>query len=458
MTDSNTLREDKLKRFAGWQLGSDPEIQVPNLVSNHLTTGLLKYIHTTGRYASGINLFEKLRTRDIEISSLLARVLLSADEEVQAVKLLHDAVQELPMDYSLLECQAEFCKTKGRPDLALDCAKRSVIAAPSEFCTWVRLAETYVSLEQWDLALLTLNSCPMFTSQDKDAPQMPEPSRVVLPILADCMLDEIDEGPSANDIEMIHPSLRKLHAASYKGTFHKAYSLLTEITTKIGWDQLLKIRSLVFVMEEEYRSEKQTGGNQGAAINGNASTTALRRTSSPNVDGNGQKPDEETDEGDQSSKISGTTAQEVEPNGPTNGATKAAEESIEKPEHTVASEVVKAGSEDVSSWSLYIQRYSNRAANPHSSQIHRTTITHSFRTSVCASGGSTTSSWCCTKTCASTRSGGPTWPNANNNPSTTRNRPRNGRSSASWQKGCIIPPKRSRRTSHACGFASPRRP
>jgi Chs5-Arf1p-binding protein BUD7/BCH1 len=45
--------------FNGWQLGSDPEIQVPNLVSNHLTTGLLKYIHTTGRYASGINLFEK---------------------------------------------------------------------------------------------------------------------------------------------------------------------------------------------------------------------------------------------------------------------------------------------------------------------------------------------------------------------------------------------------------------
>ena len=82
----------------GWQLGSEPEIQVPNLVSNHLTTGLLSYIHTTGRYASGINLFEKLRDRDTEVSSLLARVLLAADEEVQAVKLLHDAITELPMD------------------------------------------------------------------------------------------------------------------------------------------------------------------------------------------------------------------------------------------------------------------------------------------------------------------------------------------------------------------------
>jgi hypothetical protein len=73
---------------------------VPNLVSNHLTTGLLSYIQTTGRYASGINLFEKLRSRDPEISSLLARVYIEADEEVRAVQLLHEAIQDLPMDCS----------------------------------------------------------------------------------------------------------------------------------------------------------------------------------------------------------------------------------------------------------------------------------------------------------------------------------------------------------------------
>jgi hypothetical protein len=106
---------------------------VPNLVSNHLTTGLLSYIHTTGRYTSGINLFEKLRSRDPEISSLLARVYIEADEEVKAVQLLHEAIQDLPMDYSLLDCQAEFCNKKGRGDLALEIAKRSVVSAPSEF-------------------------------------------------------------------------------------------------------------------------------------------------------------------------------------------------------------------------------------------------------------------------------------------------------------------------------------
>ncbi|KAF2852226.1 chaps-domain-containing protein [Plenodomus tracheiphilus IPT5] len=322
--------------FQGWQLGSDPEIQVPNLVSNHLTTGLLSYIHTTGRYTSGINLFEKLRTRDPEISSLLARVYIEADEEVQAVQLLHEAIQELPMDYSLLDCQAEFCNKKGRGDLALEIAKRSVVSAPSEFGTWARLAEIYVSLEQWDLALLTLNSCPMFTYQDKDAPRMPEPQRVFLPIMPEAMCDEIEDS-NLDDIELVHPTLRKLHAAGFKGTFLKAYALLTEITKKIGWDQLLKIRSQVFVMEEEYRHEKTT---THAPHSRSASTTALRAPS-PNTlaQPNGHGEVEERTSTDAASTNGESSAA-------ASAAVTAVQDSLEKPGHTVAAEIVKAGSED----------------------------------------------------------------------------------------------------------------
>ena len=337
-------------KIPGSQLGSDPEIQVPNVVSNHLTTGLLNYVHTTGRYTSGINLFEKLRTRDIEVSSLLARVLISADEEVQAVKLLHDAISEIPMDYSLMDCQAEFCKNKGRLDWALECAKRSVTAAPSEFGTWAKLAEIYVGLEQWDLALLTLNSCPMFTYQDKDAPRMPEPARVMLPVLPESMLDEIDDSQQSYDAEMVHPSLRKLHAASYKGTFLKAYSLLTEITAKIGWDQLLKIRSQVFVMEEEYRSEKQTVVGSGAASTHNASTVALHSPSprtngiTPAQDGSEEEQGEQNGDAARAATTSTTTAEE-NVNGPRSAALEA-EESIGKPNHTISSEEVKSGNEE----------------------------------------------------------------------------------------------------------------
>ncbi len=350
--NTNFCEGQLAKALAGPQLGSEPEVQVPNLVSNHLTTGLLNYIHTTGRYTSGINLFEKLRTRDNEVSSLLARVLVSADEEVQAVKLLHDSVSELPMDYSLLECQATFCQSKGRLDWALECAKRCVTAAPSEFGTWAKLAEIYVGIEQWDLALLTLNSCPMFTYQDKDAPRMPEPARILLPVLPESMLDEIDESQQAYDSEMVHPSLRKLHAAGYKGTFLKAYSLLTEITAKIGWDQLLKIRSQVFVMEEEYRSEKQTGGTQSVSTQ-NASTVALH-SPSPKINGASTTPtDDDTNDteaqpdDEESSMTTGTTAVAEESNGPGSSILEA-DNSIEKPNHTITSEEVKSGNEDVS--------------------------------------------------------------------------------------------------------------
>lgn len=300
-----------------------------------------------------MNLFEKLRTRDAEISSLLARVLISADEEVRAIALLHEAIQQLPMDYSLLDVQASFCKSKGRGDLALECAKRSITAAPSEFGTWARLAEIYVYLEEWQLALLTLNSCPMFTYQDKDTPRIPEPgARVLLPVLPDSMLDEInDDAPG--DVELVHPTLRKLHAASYKGTFLKAYSLLTEIAAKIGWDQLLKIRSQVFVMEEEYRSEKMGGSQEPHSRN--SSMAMLRGTPNASVNGISNKeqqdsgPDSITN-GDDGSVTPGMSTNETHAETEVNDTQ--SEKAIEKPEQSVTSEVAKSGSEDVGNPSL----------------------------------------------------------------------------------------------------------
>lgn len=212
------------------------------------------------------------------------------------------------MDYSLLDTQAEFCNRKGRGDLALEVAKRAVISAPSEFGTWARLAEIYVAMEQWDLALLTLNSCPMFTYQDKDAPRLPEPQRVSLPLAAETVCDEIDDAGASPESDMVHPTLRRLAAGSYRGTFHKAYMLLTEVTKKIGWDQLLKIRSQVFVMEEEYRSEKQAGGGSR-----NASTVALRGTDTPQPNGNESEGDEHAEPSQQPNGEPSIASSHIEP-------------------------------------------------------------------------------------------------------------------------------------------------
>jgi hypothetical protein len=51
--------------------------------------------------------------------------------------------------------------------------------------------------------------------------------------------------------------LLRLPAAALHGTFLQAYALLTKLAAKVGWDELLRARSDVFVMEEEYRKAKE---------------------------------------------------------------------------------------------------------------------------------------------------------------------------------------------------------
>jgi Chs5-Arf1p-binding protein BUD7/BCH1 len=57
----------------GWQLGSDPEVQVACPTANHLVTGLMKYFGDSSRYGQVANLFEKLSTREPEVNALLAK-------------------------------------------------------------------------------------------------------------------------------------------------------------------------------------------------------------------------------------------------------------------------------------------------------------------------------------------------------------------------------------------------
>lgn len=57
----------------GWQLGSDPEIQVATNVTNHLTAAVMKYFTDSFRLERAANLFEKMSDREPEIAALLAR-------------------------------------------------------------------------------------------------------------------------------------------------------------------------------------------------------------------------------------------------------------------------------------------------------------------------------------------------------------------------------------------------
>ncbi|CAG8500483.1 6553_t:CDS:10, partial [Ambispora leptoticha] len=240
--------------FKGYQLGSDPEIQVANVVSNHLTAGIMKYFSQNFRFGPAVNLFEKYILFYPEVAALLAQSYIGMDEEIKGVNILYDALKQNAMSYPLLHVQADFLLTKGRTEYALKLAKQAVNSAPSEFVTWAKLTEVYIELDDYESALLTLNSCPMFTYNERDMHRMPTPAKTHLPIkteIANAGLDE-DNGRD-NEVDV---ALLRLPAPSLRGTFAKAYSLLTRLVSKIGWDELLKCRSSVFVMEEEYRLQK----------------------------------------------------------------------------------------------------------------------------------------------------------------------------------------------------------
>jgi len=70
--------------FKGWQLGSEPEIQVATVVSNHLTSGLMKYFGDSFRYGPAVNLFEKLVVKDGEVACLLAQSYLGMSKSLLA--------------------------------------------------------------------------------------------------------------------------------------------------------------------------------------------------------------------------------------------------------------------------------------------------------------------------------------------------------------------------------------
>ena len=58
----------------------------------------------------------------------------------------------------------------------------AVIYAPSEYQTWATLTDIYIDINDFESALLALNSCPMFTYCERDAQRMPAPARTHLPL------------------------------------------------------------------------------------------------------------------------------------------------------------------------------------------------------------------------------------------------------------------------------------
>ncbi|KAJ2660278.1 bud site selection protein [Coemansia sp. RSA 1199] len=283
----------------GWRLGSNAETQVASHSRNYLVDGLMAYFAGQGRYndCAGEILsplaYAPLGGRqqqadsrssldfkgiDPNVAALLAEAYMGGDQEVQGVRVMHQALKAKPSCYSMLYTQAEFLRLKKQHKAACKIALMAVKYAPSEFHAWAKLTEVYIDDNDFQNALLTLNTCPMYTYVDRDYPRVPTPRRINYPVKSE-VLEEYNLGdnftngnygsvpmnprpsadsdaPGAAEEQTQNETsfILRLAAPTLKGTFAHAYKLLSNIVSTIGWDELLQLRSTVFVMEEEYRN------------------------------------------------------------------------------------------------------------------------------------------------------------------------------------------------------------
>ncbi|QPG75701.1 hypothetical protein FOA43_003060 [Brettanomyces nanus] len=280
--------------FEGAKLGCSEDIQVATNGNNCLVDAFLRCIELTGLYEKGLEIIGRLKSIDPFVSSLEAKLCFMGDQEVKAIKVMHDAVQLNTLDGEIMTMQAQFCLDKGRLDMALPIATKAVNSSPSYFKPWSVLVKVYVALGEYEQALLTLNSCPMVTHKDKYILKRinnPKSEDMHLPLPIDVTLDKVSTLNSVDvavEHNKIDRSLLNLPAANLKSTFAEAYSLLTSIVHKTGWEALLKYRTKVFVMEEEFKMEN---GSKESVIDGpkklpeaTISEEARARTASLNDD------------------------------------------------------------------------------------------------------------------------------------------------------------------------------
>ncbi len=94
----------------------------------------------------------------------------------------------------------------------------------------------------------------MFTFNGRDSHRNLTALRLHLPVNA-AVADILPEREKTDDDDA-DAALQRLPAPGLRGTWARAYALLARLVSQIGWDELLKTRSAVFVMEEEYRMQK----------------------------------------------------------------------------------------------------------------------------------------------------------------------------------------------------------
>lgn len=263
--------------WEGYKLGCGVDCPKPTAVYNYLVEGFLRCVELTQKYSDAVQIITRLEYQSRSVLVLKARLLLLNDEEVEAVRVMHERLLVDDRDGEMLLIEAQFLLEKKKPDLALHLAKRAVQAAPLDFKAWATLVIVHTRLNDFENALLLLNSCPVNAQRENFALRrvvtiQPGNESIHLPSPTDVALEQVTDLLSSTFLteqKSLDPNLAYMPAANLKATFAAAYDLLTDIALKTGWEHLLRYRARVFVMEEEYRNRDKKEGSENENENEN---------------------------------------------------------------------------------------------------------------------------------------------------------------------------------------------
>lgn len=273
LTKSSTHSKNiiyKLVRFIerGPALGCSPLIQRATVVQNFLVDALLKIVELTSLFEYTVELLREIKRKDVNL--LIVKVLFLSDREVDAIKLLYQALQKNPRDTLLLSEQVKFLIKKGQFEMALNPALSAVNGSPVDFEAWANLTKLHILNDDIPRALVALNSAPMYGVRPKDLIFIEQKDSISIPFPTEGKIKSVWEnsvtqvfGPGSDnlvrfvpryEVEACDPALIRVNSQELRGTYKAAYDLLILIINRIGWDGLLKARSQVFIMDDEYKN------------------------------------------------------------------------------------------------------------------------------------------------------------------------------------------------------------
>jgi len=202
------------------------------------------------RFRQAAIIFSKLAQSDTVFTISFTNALKCMGEMDHVIACLDDASQTNPGDAKLHIAYAEALLAVEQYAQALDVARKAVKLDPASTAAWLLLSRIYVEANAYDLAMIALNVTPAekeiaapVLGIPKTAAGKTEPAMRYLP---EEPAEAEDEETCADDEE-----LAQLPASKLSGIDIEAYDILVRIHNRIGWDEMLDIRSRTFLMEEE---------------------------------------------------------------------------------------------------------------------------------------------------------------------------------------------------------------